>query len=147
MEKVSESEFQQLSARQKEGLIRKKLAEFDTDTSDRGWKQLNVSFLHPEVLTWEGVYRPVRLPPQQGKIIDLSPDIAFGRRKRLKFIRVDLTGTTLVTGISYAQFGLGAVEIAKGGEIVIDCTKLDSPKGLAQAMFPQNTFVEKVAAR
>lgn len=142
METGPEAQFQQLKPSEKAKFIRVKLAEFGTDMTDRSLGELNVTFLHPEVLTWAGV-KPVRLPPQQGKIIDLSPDINHGRKNKLKFLRVDLTGTAYLTGISYAQFGLGAVEITNQGEIFIDCTKLDTPKGPGQAIFAQNTFIEK----
>ncbi|OGE38422.1 hypothetical protein A3B45_02220 [Candidatus Daviesbacteria bacterium RIFCSPLOWO2_01_FULL_39_12] len=142
-ENVTGSEFQPLSLNKKEQFIRRKLAQFGTDTSERGWKELNVRLLHPEVLTWETSSTPSKLPPQQGKIIDVSPDISGGKRIRNKFVRVDFTSSTPITGISYAQFGLGAVEITTGGEIVIDCSRLESLHGGIQVIFPQNTFFEK----
>lgn len=49
-----------------------------------------------------------------------------------------------MTGVSYAQFSMKAVEINQGGEMVIDCSKLESLKGSIQAIFPHNTFVERV---
>lgn len=143
-ENITELEYQSLSPSQKEAFIRKKLAQYSGDFSETRYKELEIRLLHPEVLTWEGSQNPSRLPPQEGKIIGLSPDISGGKRNRSKFIIVDFTSSTPVTGVSYAQFSMKAVEVNQRGEMIIDCSKLESLKSGIQAIFPHNTFVERV---
>lgn len=136
------SEFQQLSLRQKEEFIRKKLAAYQGDISERGWRELTVTLLHPEVLTEGDTLQP-RLPIQHARLTGITPDVTAGKRNKVKFITVDLSGTTPINNLSYAQFGLGAVEVGTQGQIYIDCSRLESSKGTGQGIFPQNTFVER----
>lgn len=141
-ENTTVPEFQPLKPSQKEKFIKGKLERFGRDTSETGWRELNIRLLHPEILTWDASRTPSRLPPQHGRIIGITSDISAGRKK-MKFVSVDLAGTADITGVSRAQFGLGAVEITVGGDIIIDCTRLEKPGSIAQLMFPQNTFPEK----
>jgi len=140
-ENAPELEFQPWSESQKEVFISGKLAQYKGGISETGYKELDIKLLHSERLVWERDYHS-NLPPYHGKIIGITPDVAGGRKK-LKFVSVDFAGSSNVTGITIAQFGLGAVEITVGGDIVIDCAKLERPKGAGQLMFPQNTFVER----
>lgn len=141
-EGAKEVEFQPWSESQKEAFIRRRITQFSGNVSEDSWKELDIRLLHPEVLTWEGSSGPSRLPPQHGRIVDISPDIGPGGRRRKKSIVVNFSSTAHITGISTAKFGLGAVEITQGGEMVLDCSRLESPHGDAQAILP-NTFVDR----
>lgn len=140
-----ELEFQPWSARQKEDFIRRKLAQYKGEQTDTGYRELDIRLLHPEILTWEGLSGPSRLPPQHGMLADISPDIGLGgRRNRKKTIVVNFASTSNVTGVNMAQFGLGALEVTTGGEMVIDCSRLESPREEIQTAFPHpNTFIER----
>lgn len=139
MEKASgeDWEFQKLPAAKKIQLIQGKLDQYGSPfSSEAGFKQLSVRLLHPELL-W-----PNFETSKVGKLISLTPDISYNR-KRFRGLVVQLFTKAPTDVPVNAWFGIGAVEITRDDQIVIDCSRVETAKGIAQAMLPHNAFFSK----
>lgn len=135
-----EPEIQEMSTQQKVRFIQKRLEGLDPDNiSEAKWKQTQVRFIHPELL-WPNFAQTFPIS-EQGRLVGLTSEKALGR-KRGRGIVVDMATKDKSTTF-YAWFGLGAVGVTKNDEIIIDCTKVETPKGAAQAMLPHNLFLDK----
>lgn len=135
-----EPEIQEMSTQQKVRFIQKGLAVGDPGhISQRKWEQTQVRFIHPELL-WTNFAQTFPIS-EQGRLVTVTAERTIGR-KRVRGIVVDMA-TKDRSATFYAWFGLGAVGVTKNDEIIIDCTKVTTPKGVAQAMLPHNLFLDK----
>lgn len=128
-------ELQPMSELQKAQFIQRRLSQIDpNDNSERRWQLSTVRLISPEQL-WPNFNRtPIS---NKGTIIRLTPELAFGRKKtRGMVVKLTIQDTSF-----HAVFGLGAVGITQGGEIIIDCTQVERPTAGAQTILPQNTFM------
>lgn len=136
----SEPEIQEMSTQQKVKFIQNRLKRGDPGhISQRKWEQTQVRFIHPDTL-WPDFAKTFPIS-KQGSLVGLTSEKALGR-KRGRGIVVDMA-TRDKSATFYAWFGLGAVGVTKNDEIIIDCTKVETPKGAAQTMLPHNLFFDK----
>lgn len=138
-------ELQELTPRQKVNFIRKKLEQFVPNDSERSEEELNADLIGASTLTWRAPDgKPSRLPPQRGKVIKpiYYKHVVDYKTTMPDGFLVDFTGSTPVTGVDFAVFGVNAFQVTTDGRLFIDCTKTESPKSGIQALLP-NWFVDK----